>query len=80
MTTGENKSRSLSQSPGSQSASQQISETRVPVLPLETTMGMAQSQQILFLAGQHSAVLSSRKPYFAVDRLRGRYDPDPFHL
>lgn len=80
MTTGENKSRSLSQSPGSQSASQQISETRVPVLPLETTMGMAQSQQILFLAGQHSAVLSSRKPYFAIDRLRGRYDPDPFHL
>jgi type IV secretion system protein VirD4 len=80
MTTGETKSRSLSQSVGSKQVGQQISETRVPLLPTEEMMSLPAHAQIVFFAGTHGPAFVNRLPYFEIARLRGLYDPDPFHV
>lgn len=79
MMTGETRSQSLSGTVGRPQHSQQVSETRVPLLPLEETMGLSQEQQIIFFGGRHSPAMSTRRRYYTIRRLAGRYDPDPFH-
>jgi type IV secretion system protein VirD4 len=79
MMTGETRSQSLAGTVGRPQHSQQVSETRVPLLPIEETMGFAANQQIIFFGGQHSPLISTRQPYYTIKRLKGRYDPDPFH-
>jgi type IV secretion system protein VirD4 len=80
MTTGETKSRSLSQGVGSTQSGQQVSETRVPLLPVEEMMGLPDHLQVLFFAGTHGPQIVPRLPYYAIRRLKGLYDPDPFHI
>lgn len=54
-------------------------EERVPLLPIETTMSLADDAQIVFFAGKHDPQIYRRKPYWKIERLNGLYDPDPFH-
>jgi type IV secretion system protein VirD4 len=79
MMTGETRSQSLAGTVGKPQHSQQVSETRVPLLPLEEMMSMASGRQVIFFGGQHSPLMSTRQPYYSIKRLKGRYDPDPFH-
>ena len=51
-----------------------------PLLPPEITMSMRPNQQLLFFAGVHAADdKRPRRPYWDIDRIKGMFDPDPFH-
>ena len=78
-TTGEKRGHTIAGTRGRPQISQQFNEERVPILPVEATMDMSQEQQIVFFGGTHSASFEGRKPYYKISRLKGLYDPDPFH-
>ena len=60
--------------------SESRSESRVPLLPIERTMSLPADQSLVFFAGTHDPLIVGRKPYWEIPRLKGRYDPDPYHL
>jgi type IV secretion system protein VirD4 len=60
--------------------SESRSETRIPLLPVERVMGLSNDQSVVFFAGKHHPLLAGRHPYWAIPRLSGLYDPDPYHL
>lgn len=51
-----------------------------PLLPPEITMSMEGNQQLIFFSGRHGVDKDKqRHPYWKIDRLKGMFDPDPFH-
>lgn len=78
--TGETRSRSYSGAFAPQHSGESRSETQVPLLPHEQSMSLPGDQAIAFFAGTHSPRLVGRKPYWAIPRLKGMYDPDPYHM
>jgi type IV secretion system protein VirD4 len=80
MRTDESKSVSRTSAPGQQSVTEQKGELRVHLLPIEETMSLHPERQIVFVAGAHQTVRAGRKLYYRIDRLRGLYDPDPYHI
>lgn len=58
---------------------QSYADERVPLLPIEVTMGLFEHMQIVFFAGVHGASPAQRERYWRIPRLAGLYDPDPFH-
>jgi type IV secretion system protein VirD4 len=61
------------------SSSLAFSDTRVALLPCETTMSMPADIQVVFFGGVHGPSVVKRWNYFENRRLAGLYDNDPFH-
>lgn len=78
--TGESRSRSYSGTVLRSQQGESRSENRMPLLPLETTMSLPLSQSVLFFAGKHDPLLVERRSYWEIPRLKGNFDPDPYHL
>lgn len=77
--TGESRSRSFSgflRLPHGLS----VNEVREPLLPIEETMSLPPTEQIVFIGGTHSPRRVGRQPYWKIESLRGFTDPDPYHL
>ena len=53
--------------------------TPVSELPPERTMSVPEDQSIAFFAGKHDPLFTGRVPYWQIPRLKGLYDPDPYH-
>jgi type IV secretion system protein VirD4 len=79
MMTGLSRSRSMSGLFGWGSRSQSLSDHRVSLLPFERMMNMPQQESVVFFAGTHDPLIAPRVPYWAIPRLAGRFDPDPYH-
>ena len=80
LTTGESRSRNYSGTFLGLERGETRSESRVPLLPIEKTMSMPQSQALSFFAGTHDPLLTGRAPYWEIPRLKGLFDPDPYHF
>jgi len=78
--TGESRSRSYKGSFFRYPTGESRSETRIPLLPIERVMSLANDESIVFFAGRHEPLIAKRKPYWTIPRLRELYEPDPFHI
>jgi type IV secretion system protein VirD4 len=56
-----------------------VNPTREPLLRPEETMSMSGGEQIVFFGGKHSPFPVGRANYWEIPRLRGLWDPDPYH-
>jgi len=79
MTTGLNRSRSMSGVLGWGNRSSSLSDHRVSLLPFERMMNMPQDESVVFFAGAHDPLIAPRVPYWQIPRLAGKFDPDPYH-
>jgi type IV secretion system protein VirD4 len=77
--TGQSTSRSYAGSFWKREHSQSLSDSRMPLLPVEQMMSLSQENSALFFAGSHDPLLPERKPYWEIPRLAGMFDPDPYH-
>jgi type IV secretory pathway TraG/TraD family ATPase VirD4 len=79
LTTGESRSRNYTGSFWKQVRGESRSEARVPLLPPERVMSLPEVDSVVFFAGRHDPLIATRAPYWTIPRLRGMYDPDPYH-
>lgn len=79
MMTGETRGRSHSGPLWPVRQSESRSDTRVPLLPMERVMSLPAGEAVVFFAGTHDPLIASRVPYWEVPRLKGMFDPDPYH-
>jgi type IV secretion system protein VirD4 len=79
-TTGESINRNYDGSMLKRQRGESRNESRQPLLPLEYTMSMPSERSLTFFAGTHDPLLAGRMPYWDIPRLRGMFDPDPYHL
>jgi len=80
MLTGESRSRSYSGLFLKGERSESRSETRIPLLPVESVMSMPPEQSVIFFAGKHDPQIAGRQSYWTIPRLARAFDPDPFHM
>lgn len=80
MTTGETRSRNYTGSFIKRPQSETRSEGRMPLLPIERIMSMPPEESIVFFAGRHEPMHSTRHPDWHIPRLTGMFDPDPYHM
>lgn len=79
MTTGESRSRSYNAGLLPQVRGESRNDSRVPLLPVERIMSLPSEQSTVFFAGKHDPLITPRAPYWQIPRLRGAFDPDPYH-
>jgi type IV secretion system protein VirD4 len=77
--TGESRSRNYSGTILRSERGESRSDSRVPLLPVESMMSLPASQSVMFFAGRHDPLISGRQSYWSIPRLAGMFDPDPFH-
>ncbi|HEX3861114.1 MAG TPA: type IV secretory system conjugative DNA transfer family protein [Stellaceae bacterium] len=78
--TGESINRSYDGSLLKRPRGESRNESRMPLLPLESTMSMQDGHSLVFFAGTHDPLLAGRTPYWKIPRLDRMFDPDPYHL
>jgi hypothetical protein len=49
-------------------------------LPFEHMMSLPPDQSVVFFAGKHDPLIAGRHPYWEIPRLKGQFDPDPYHM
>jgi type IV secretion system protein VirD4 len=80
MHTGESSSRTYEGTFFKRQRSESRGDSRVPLLPIERVMSLPDDQSIVFFAGKHDPLIAGRRPYWQIPRLKGMFDPDPYHM
>src|SRR5262249_9693340 len=79
MRTGESRSHTYAGGLFRRQRSESRSESRLPLLPIESTMSLPSDKSAVFFAGTHDPMIAGRLPYWKIARLAGMFDPDPYH-
>jgi type IV secretion system protein VirD4 len=78
-TTGETRSRNYSGAVWKGARGESRSETRMPLLAFEEMMSLPKDRSVVFFAGKHDPLIAERQSYWAIPRLSGLFDADPYH-
>jgi type IV secretion system protein VirD4 len=80
MMTGESRSHTYAGGLLRRERSESRSENRMALLPFEHMMSLPPDQSVVFFAGKHDPLIAGRHPYWEIPRLKGQFDPDPYHM